>query len=310
MRLALRAIALLVAALPWRALRPLGAALGWLAGPVLRIRRAHVVASMRRAGIARPAATARRMYASLGAGLLELLWMSARRTADLDAVVTFAPEALAAVERCRVRGRGVVVATAHTGNWDLVACAAARVAPLTVVTKRLSVRGLDRFWQSARAERGVRLVFPRGAAGATRRALAEGGLVGLLVDQAPERGRSVVDTSFLGAPARCDLAPALLASRARSPILVALGRRLPDGTHRVEVPLVIEPPDRPSRAWAVDATIAVERAVEAFVREHPDQWLWMHRRWKGASATAFDAQDAARDPRACGPRSEDVASCA
>jgi KDO2-lipid IV(A) lauroyltransferase len=278
-----------VAALPWGALGPLGRALGWVAGGVLRIRRAHVEGAIARAGIAAPRAVASRMYGSLGTGLLELLWATGRPERPLDAVVRFSPEAVAAFEAARAHGRGVVVATAHVGNWDLVACAAAaRFGPLHVVTKRLSVGALDGVWQSGRARRGVRLHPPAGALVAAAAALAGGATVALMVDQAPERGAGVRPVAFLGAPALADEVPALIALRARAPVAVVLGRRLADGSHLVEVPLVLPPPARPSRAWVATATARVQAEVERFVRAHPEQWLWMHRRWKGALRPAPD----------------------
>lgn len=106
----------------------------------------------------------------------------------------------------------------------------------------------------------------------------------MLVDQAPERSSACVPSRFLGEAANCDLVPAMLAARARVPLVLALGHRNADGTHEVDVPLVLEPPEKPSRAWIEQATLEFTEALEMFVREHPSQWLWLHRRWKGAAA--------------------------
>lgn len=287
----MRAIAALIAILPWRLLRPLGAAVGWLAGSLIRVRRRHVEASLAASGVADPARAARRMYASLGAGLCELLWLAGRPADALGDRFEMDPACAAALRQAAARGRGVVVATAHTGNWDLSACAAARWfaedagapagrASLTVVTKRLSWRALDRYWQRLRADRGVILVDAAGAAAAVRDALAARGVVALLVDQAPERASGVAVFPFLGRPARHDLAPALLAARAKAPIVVVLGRRRDDGTHVLEAWDVIEPESLRARGGVEAATARMAAAVERFARARPDQWLWLHRRWK------------------------------
>jgi KDO2-lipid IV(A) lauroyltransferase len=196
----------------------------------------------------------------------------------------------------RADGRGAVLATAHTGNWDLAACAVAAHAPLTVVTKRLSIGFLDRLWQGARRARGVRLVQAGGAARAIAAALRRGDLVAMLIDQAPEqhravigvpfaqpprRNRAVIRVPFLGAPALVDLSPALAALRARVPLVAAFPVRDADGRHSVEIATVIPPPARPNRRWAEEAMLEVTQKLEAHVRRHPEQWLWMHRRWKG-----------------------------
>lgn len=268
----------------------LGWALAWLVGSVLRVRRAHVEASLRRAGVAGvadAAATARAMYRSLGVGLCELMAMALRPRRALPVAID--RRALALLDR-----GGVVVATAHTGNWDLAACAAAERVPLTVVTKRLSIGWLDRLWQGARSRRGVRLVGVGEAARESARALARGEAVAMLIDQAPERDRAVVLVPFLGRLARVDLAPALVAMRARVPLAAVFARRLADGSHVAELAGVVEPPERPSRAWAEDAMRTTTAWLDEHVRRHPEQWLWMHRRWKDVGASAPEWHDQAR----------------
>jgi KDO2-lipid IV(A) lauroyltransferase len=283
----MRAVAAAVARLPYAWLGPLGAALGFVVGGVARVRRRHVEASMRRAGLEPARALAAAMYASLGAGLLELLWLAGRPPDALGGRFSVAPEAAGQIRAALARGRGLVVATAQTGHWDLTACAAARwlaegaSGPLHVVTKRLSWRALDRYWQHLRAARGVVLLDAAGAASRVRAALSAGFATAMLVDQAPERASGVTTFPFLGAPARHDLGPALLAARARAPLLVVLGRRLPDGTHRLEVAEAIAPEELRGRGAIEAATRRIGAAVERFVRDHPAQWLWLHRRWKG-----------------------------
>jgi KDO2-lipid IV(A) lauroyltransferase len=282
--LALRLACGIVALLPYRWLSPLGALLGAFAGGLLRIRRAHVVASMARAGVERPERVASAMYASLGTGLLELLWLGGRPSESLSDRFVPDERGLGRVRRAASLGRGIVVATAHTGNWDWTACYAARLlgpqVPLHVVTKRLSWQALDRAWQRIRRERGVVLVDARGAVEHIRAALAQGGAVAMLVDQAPERASGVEVFPFLGAPARHDLAPVLMAARAGAPIVVAFGRRTRDGRHVLEVVDVIDPPELRGRRAIVSGAARIAASLERFILAHPESWLWMHRRWK------------------------------
>jgi lauroyl/myristoyl acyltransferase len=249
--------------------------LACLVGSLLRVRRAHVVRSMALAGIAKPGRAATSMYRSLATGLLELialLLVPGRRPhwKPTDPRITGWLRA----------PRGAVVATSHTGNWDLVACAVAELAPLTVVTKRLSVGWLDRLWQRLRAKHGVHLVEAHGAWRHCRAALERRELVAMLVDQAPERRRSVIRTLFLGQMAAVDLAPALLAMRTQVPLVAAFPARAGDGSLTVELGPVLLPPPHPDRAWAEQAMREITEALDGFVRRHPEQWLWMHRRWK------------------------------
>jgi len=260
-------------------LRVLGALLGWLAGSVLRIRRRHVEASMRAAGIPRTAVEARAMYASLGVSAMEFLWMALRGRPALDRV-RFDAASRVRWEDALGQGRGVVVAASHTGNWDMAACAVARDVELLVVTKHLRVRWLDRFWQSTRARLGVRLSDADGALARSRAVLRRGGVVAMMIDQVPLSPTHASPVSFLGQTAATDRAPAALAAWARVPLVVAAARRDEAGDHVLHVLDVVDVPARPSRAWVLETTRTATLALDAFVRAHPSQWLWLHRRWK------------------------------
>jgi KDO2-lipid IV(A) lauroyltransferase len=260
-------------------LRIAGALLGWVAGSVLRIRRRHVEDSMAAAAIERPREVARGMYRALGVSAMEFLWMAmagerALRRVRIEAGSVDAWRAAVA------GGKGVVVAATHTGNWDLAACAIARDVELTVVTKHLSVRWLDRIWQTARASLGVRLVGAVGALAVGRDALRRGGVVAMMIDQVPASAQRALIVDFLGRPALADRAPAALAAASGAPLVVAASRRTEDGSHELHVLGVHSPPRRPGRAWIDTTTQDATEALASFVRRHPSQWLWLHRRWK------------------------------
>jgi KDO2-lipid IV(A) lauroyltransferase len=257
--------------------RALGAVLGWLAGSVLRIRRAHVERSMLAAGVAAPAREARAFYRELGVSAVEFLWLAVRGSEVLSRV-EIEPTSRSRWDEALAMGRGAVVAASHTGNWDLAACAMAREVELLVVTKHLSVGWLDRFWQSTRAALGVRLADAAGAIPRARETLRRGGAVAMMIDQAP--ARRGVRVEFLGRGAHADRAPATLAAASGAPLVVAASRRDESGGQLLEVLEVLVPPRRAARAWIDEATRSATRALDAFVRRHPSQWLWLHRRWK------------------------------
>jgi KDO2-lipid IV(A) lauroyltransferase len=296
-----RAVASLAALLPFRALPMIGALLAFVAFDLVRIRRRHVLHALARAGLG-GAPVARSAYRSLGTGALELAWLAGRPRADLGAIAHV--EGWDRFEEARAQGRGVIVATAHTGNWDLAACACAAKTPLAVVTKRLSARGLDAFWQTTRRHRGLTLlaaplvqtrtpsaplvqtrtpsaplVAGGGVLSSIRTLLARGEAVALLVDQDPERTSSVIEAPFLGAQALHDVLPATIAARTGAPIVVALARRQRHA-HVVEIVEVLTPPPHAGHEWIELATRRIAAAVDAFVRRHPESWLWLHRRWK------------------------------
>jgi KDO2-lipid IV(A) lauroyltransferase len=257
--IALRAIAALVSLLPWRATTPLGRTLGFLAGSVLRIRRSHVEASLARIG-ARGAAA---MYASLGIGVFELLWLAGASKARRDAVLD------RHVRLDVIPDGPIVFCASHTGNWELAAAAAARVRPLFVVAKPFTSSGFDAFVARLRDLLGVRTIHPDGAMKAALAALADGAIVVMPIDQVPDRrARAHVDRApFLGADAHVDRAPFVVARRAKAKALVTVARR--DGTrHEVRI------------LGAADGPAAATAVLDRFVRAHPECWMWLHRRWR------------------------------
>lgn len=268
-----------VGRLQWSALASFGAIFGWVVGRLLRIRRTQVEEAMRRAGVDSPALEASAMYRSLGTSVFEFLWLAARG----DAAVRHAaidPASRVRWQNALASNRGVVVAASHTGNWDLAACAMARTIELMVVTKRLTMRSLDRFWQATRARQGVALVSGRGVLAHARKVLHRGGAVAMMIDQVPETRCHGTRVAFLGESAWVDRAPATLAARTGAPLVVAASRRTPSGEHVLEVLDVLEPPARAGRGWIDEATREATRALDRFVRAHPSQWLWLHRRWR------------------------------
>jgi KDO2-lipid IV(A) lauroyltransferase len=277
-------IARAVGLVPRRSLPRLGAVIGWVAGTAFGIRRSHVERAMKLAGIARSRAgsIADMMYRSLGASLVEMLWLAAHPELPASAMASFDEYSRAVLAASRERGRGFVLATAHTGNWELAAAAVAEVYPLTVIVKPMSVGWVDRFCRSSREARGVGLSLPQNALAYAREAITRGDIVAMLIDQVPLRASHSVIVDFLCGRADVDRSPAALAAAMRCPLVVAVSRRREEGGHVLEVLAVLEPPARDRRAWTVEATRTATRVFERWVHAHPGEWLWMHRRWRAS----------------------------
>ncbi len=258
-----------------------GRALGWVVGSALGVRRSHVVASMRAAGIPEPEAAASAMYDALGTSAIELLWLAARDR-DLAAIAHIDGPSTRAIDEAKRGGRGLVFAASHTGNWDLAACAIASHVPLMVITKHLSMRGIDAFWQGTRARYGITLVGAAGALARARAHLAAGGAVAMMIDQVPDAAHHSVRAPFLGGEAHVDRAPFALAAACRVPLLVAAARRTEHG-QALRVLTALTPPAAAATRWAHGAALEATAALDAFVRAHPSEWLWMHRRWRRPS---------------------------
>ncbi|HVH45851.1 MAG TPA: hypothetical protein VM925_26035, partial [Labilithrix sp.] len=244
----LRLVAAVAARLPRAVLYRLGAALGVLAGSVLRIRRALVESAMTRAGVVAPSAVASKMYRKLGGGVFELLFLAGASRVERSAAlarVSIDDAAVQALDAGLARGP-VILFASHTGNWELAAAAAARLLAerqrrLAVVAKAMHARGVDAFLVRLRRRLGVDVVSPRGALAAARRVLDAGDVVVLPIDQVPDHPAHALPVLFLHETAFADRAPATLAWRSKATVLVVAAEQL-GGAHHVRLLDVISPP--------------------------------------------------------------------
>jgi KDO2-lipid IV(A) lauroyltransferase len=177
-------------------------------------------------------------------------------------------------------GRALVL-TAHVGNWELLALAHRLTGyPLTVVVRPLDSPAVEALADRLRRRAGVELIAKRGALRPVLDALGRGRLVAILLDQNATR-REGVFVPFFGRPANTSKSLALLAVRTRTPVVPVFVRRERPGRHRVVVHPALEPPaTKDARRGIVEFTARCTRVIEAEVRRHPEQWLWIHDRWR------------------------------
>ncbi len=182
------------------------------------------------------------------------------------------------------RGRGIFFLTGHFGNWELLAATHGHAGfGLSVVVRPLDNPYLDALIARARERSGLRAISKRDAVQGVRAALARGECIGILLDQ--DAGRDGVFVPFLGHLASTSRALAILAIKTRAPVVPAFIHRLPDGGHQ----LVLDPEIPLAITGDLDHDIQVNtarftEAIERHVRAHPEQWFWVHRRWKSRPA--------------------------
>ena len=195
--------------------------------------------------------------------------------------IQIAPEVTERFERLRSDGKPALIFAAHLGNWELPAIAAARHGlAAAALYRRPNNPFVARDILALRAGSMGELI-PAGLSAPIRmmEALDRGLHVGMLVDQRFGRGPRV---EFLGRPAASNPLLARLARRFDGcPVHGARAIRLPNGRFRLEITEEIAlPRNETGRVDVEAATALVNRIVEGWVREHPGQWLWMHRRWR------------------------------
>ena len=170
--------------------------------------------------------------------------------------------------------------TAHTGNFELLPVAAAAYdLRVTALFRAPNNPYIAKYIFSTRAEAMGELIASRaGAAFGLARVLDRGGNIGVLVDQKFRRG---VPTTFFGLPCNTSPLVAKLARQYDCEVYPARAIRLPDNRFRLEIQEKLELPRTEKGTVDVAATCQLlNDVVEGWVREHPGQWMWFHKRWE------------------------------
>jgi len=201
-------------------------------------------------------------------------------------------EGEAALDAALAAGRGAIAVTGHVGNWELLAAWAAAIGyPITVVVRRVNDLRFHSLIVRFRAAAGVEILVrdaPHFVAGVSD-ALRRNRVVAMLIDQ-DTRGAGVF-VPFFGRPAHTPPGAALLALRARVPLVTVFIERRPEGGHLVRVAPVPHAARR-ARDGVRELTARLTQAIETQIRRSPAEWVWWHERWRRQPAPA-DARRAA-----------------
>lgn len=176
--------------------------------------------------------------------------------------------------------RGALILGAHFGNWEWMAPIVRTFHPKTAEVVRPMDNGLlDAFVDRVRRSNGVRTVQKRGAGAEVVRLLREGYVVGVLVDQSPREG--AVPVMFFDRLCWATAAPVAAAMRARAPVHVMSLTRDIEGRYHMEISSPMQWP-MPEDLWAAlpEYVQQIQGTIETMVRARPEQWLWLHQRWK------------------------------
>ncbi len=183
------------------------------------------------------------------------------------------------MERCRA-GKGAIMITAHFGNWELLGAAfGVRTGRVKYFLPAQTNPEADAYLNGVRRKIGVEPIQIGFGMRSGLHALREGAFVGMLPDQ--DARKVGLHVPFFGRPASTHLAPARLAISAGCPIMVALITREGPGRFRARMRRILTPDPNASTAAEVERlTRLMNEAIEEGIRERPDHWYWIHRRWK------------------------------
>jgi KDO2-lipid IV(A) lauroyltransferase len=224
----------------------------------------------------------RESVANLGRMVAELAHLPRMTAEQLRANVVFEDEAWWAENVGAPRDTGALILSGHFGNWELLVFAhGMRGFPVSMVHRTIANPFVDRWLNQVRARAGTRLVRKRQAAGGVLQALHDHQLLVLPFDQNSTRAIGVF-VDFFGIPASTNSGIARLARRTGAPVVPAfIVREGRTARHRVHVlPMMYVQRTGDPELDVRRATQQFSDVFESMVRQYPEQWLWVHKRWK------------------------------
>lgn len=191
------------------------------------------------------------------------------------------PELFEELKNCQ---RPIVAATAHFGAWELLASLLGQIyeapRPRMVVVRNYPDPAVQEFIASCREATGADMVGHRQAAMGVIRALHKNGIAAFLVDHNAMR-REAIFIPFLGEEAAVNAGPALLAVRGKALVWpLVLAREGNDYVFRLQKPLDTAELTGTREENILETAKFYTRAIEKFIIDTPEQWFWMHERWK------------------------------
>jgi len=229
---------------------------------------------------------ARECWIHFGRILFDALAFHRLSAATAGRVVRY--EGLEHIRNAYARGKGVLLFSAHYGHWELVALMQGYLGlPLSLVTRPLDNRRLEKMLVRLRGGSGNRIVHKRNAVREMLAAVRNGSGVAIVIDQdAHEEG---VFVPFFNRPASTTPTLALLALRTGAAVVPVFSVPQSDGSYLV----TYEPEVRVHSTGDRDADVHrltgdCTAIIERWVRKHPELWLWMHRRWKTKESSDVD----------------------
>ncbi len=304
----LRGVIAVFSRVPLRPAVTFAAAVGWLAWPLAGTTRRQILANL---AVAFPEKSAAEREAIGRASLVHLARLAAEvvtlrswrhRLADH---VSLAPGAEERLRAAVARGKGVLYVTGHLGNWELMAQRIAALQPTATIARSGNDPRLTELVGRIRAEGRVETLWREdpGTARAMLRCFKQGKLLGMLIDQ--DTRVQGVFVPFFGRPAFTPRGAADLALRFGVPVVVGWARRRdPSPGHVVEIvdmPYDPAPVDREAEVRRL--TAACTARLEAAIRAAPEEWVWMHERWRtrpGEDAAGAQARPMPKTARKSG----------
>ena len=225
---------------------------------------------------------AKRVFQNLGKNSVELVNLPKFNKARMDKFVRFRNRER--LDKAYEKGKGIIVLTAHFGSWELMAAALRENnCPGVTIGKRIYFKKYDDFLNKLRKSRDVEVIYRDESPRKMLKTLKKNWIVGIVADQDVDSVDGVF-VNFFGKQAYTPSGPVALAKASGAVMLPVFIIREGDW-HTIAIEEPVELRDTGDKeADLIYNTQKWSDVVESYVRRYPDQWVWMHRRWKTKKA--------------------------
>jgi len=198
-------------------------------------------------------------------------------------IAAMEPKDIEIYKKALSKNKGLLIVSAHCGNWEILASAvAAENFPVNVIAKRIYIEELNNMLVSYRNLKNVKVILrsEKDTARKMLKALKNNEIIAMLIDQDTSVQSVFVD--FFSMPASTPSGLASIALRTGAPVLMSVSKRLAGGKHCFVVSEEIEPDPTTGNFEqdVINFTQKTTKYLENYIRENPEQWVWFHERWK------------------------------
>jgi len=186
------------------------------------------------------------------------------------------PKHFSLIQRLLLQGKGLITISGHLGNWELQGAAAATAMsePFTVAAVQQSNPYIDRFITRRRNDMGMQVAGTKAAMKLLLKSLKNRQAIGLVADQ--NAGRDAVFVDFFGKIAATHPGPAQLALKFGAPLIIGAAIRTGPGQFKI-LSKQVEIKEDDTVETLTQRHVKI---LESFIRQYPEQYFWLHRRWK------------------------------
>lgn len=186
------------------------------------------------------------------------------------------------LEAARSMDKGIILTSGHIGNWEIAGHYLSQTMSISVIYKGMRNNLLGEYTNNLRTKGTIKLIRMKQALRYVLKYLKEKYVVCILMDQ--NAGKRGVLIDFLGSPASAFVGAAKFAIKTGAPVVPAYSIREPDGSFTLYFEPMLDPTEFTNSTEDVHAfTQKISSNLEDYIRRYPEQWFWVHRRWRGAA---------------------------